>query len=141
MLRIVPDVNVLVSSALYIHGPSGRIRTAWHRGELALITTASIIADVDNVLHRPHILRKYPLTEELIQEFLTTLRKRTITMPARLDLRVVLDDPDDDVIIVAAVEAQADYIVSGDPHLKDLESYAGIPILPPADFVAREQIA
>ena len=33
-----------------------------------------------------------------------------------------------------------DYIISGDPHLKDLGGYAGIPIVSPADFVVREQI-
>ena len=141
MLKAVLDVNVLVSSTLQASGPSGRIRAAWQRGELTLITTNSIIADVENVLHRPHIFEKYPLTEELIQEFLATLRKRAIVTPATLDLHVVRDDPDDDTIIIAAVEAQADYIISGDPHLKNLGSYADIPILSPADFVIREQIS
>jgi len=141
MLKVVPDVNVLVSSALQARGPSGRIRAAWRRGELALVTTDAIIADVDKVLHRPHIFGKYPLTDELIQTFLVTLRKRAIVTPAHLHLHVVQDDPDDDIVIVAAVEAQADYIVSGDPHLKDLGSYADIPIVSPADFVVRERIS
>lgn len=140
MLKVVPDVNVLVSSALQARGPSGRIRTAWRRGELALATTASILADVGDVLHRPHILNKYPLTEALIQEFLTTLRRQAILTPAALDLRIVQDDPDDDVIIICGLEARADFIVSGDPHLKNLGNYAGIPILSPSEFVSRERI-
>jgi hypothetical protein len=50
-----------------------------------------------------------------------------------LDLKVVQDDPDDDKFIVAALEGDADYIVSGDPHLKKLEEYQGIRILSPAE--------
>ncbi len=39
--------------------------------------------------------------------------------------------------IIAAVEAHADCIISGDAHLKDLGEYQGIPILTPADFVTK----
>ena len=54
--------------------------------------------------------------------------------------KVVERDPEDDNIIIAAVEGKADCIVSGDRHLQDLDSYEDIPILSPSEFVARYNI-
>ena len=50
---------------------------------------------------------------------------------------VVIDDPDDDAVLACAVAATADLVVSGDPHLLKLEAYQGVPIVTPADAVAR----
>jgi predicted nucleic acid-binding protein len=41
----------------------------------------------------------------------------------------VPQDPDDDVVVAAAVESQAKYIISEDRHLLDLANYAQIKIL------------
>jgi predicted nucleic acid-binding protein len=38
-------------------------------------------------------------------------------------------DPDDDQVLAAAVAASADWIVSGDAHLLDLERHGGIDIV------------
>jgi len=47
------------------------------------------------------------------------------------------EDPDDDHILAAADTARVACIVTGDKHLLRLGSYKGIPILSPADFLAR----
>lgn len=46
-------------------------------------------------------------------------------------------DPDDDIFLELAVATHACCIVSGDPHLLTLHPFRGIPILKPADFLAR----
>jgi hypothetical protein len=40
------------------------------------------------------------------------------------------------MIIACALEGQADFIISGDHHLTDLEDYQGIKIVVPATFLA-----
>jgi predicted nucleic acid-binding protein len=52
-----------------------------------------------------------------------------------LNLAVVTRDPDDDKVIIAAIEGRAEYIVTGDADLIDLKSYQGITIIRPAEFV------
>jgi predicted nucleic acid-binding protein len=54
---------------------------------------------------------------------------------AQADAEQMSRDPDDEVFLAAAVAGGADYIVSGDNHLRELETYEGIPILAPAEFV------
>jgi predicted nucleic acid-binding protein len=56
-----------------------------------------------------------------------------VSPEVRID--VVKDDPDDDRVLECAVEARADYIVSGDRHLLALESYEAIRIVSPRQFV------
>ena len=143
MLRVVPDINVLVSSLIKQRGPIQRIQAAWEKDTLLFITSAPIIAKTDEVLHRDKIISLFPtpqLAEERIQRFLTTLRRRAVRVSHQLDLQIVAKDPEDDTIIIAAVEGHADCIISGDKHLKDLGEYEGIPILTPADFVTQYHI-
>ena len=50
-------------------------------------------------------------------------------------IRVVEADPSDNKFLEAAVTGQADYIVSGDKHLRDLKEFRGIAILTPSAFL------
>ena len=46
---------------------------------------------------------------------------------------IVTRDPADDAVLACALAAQADLIVSGDPHLRNLKIYHGIPIITATD--------
>ena len=61
------------------------------------------------------------------------LRVALIT-PGAILVEAVAVDPADDMVIACALEGQADFIISGDHHLTDLESYRGIKIIDPATF-------
>jgi len=52
-----------------------------------------------------------------------------------LKIKVIDQDPADDKFIIAALEARADYIVSGDQHLLELGAYKNIKIVSPREFV------
>lgn len=41
------------------------------------------------------------------------------------------------MFLEAAVGADAGYVVSGDPHLLEIDEYRGIEILPPDEFLDR----
>ena len=140
MLIIVPDVNILVSSLITPTGHAARIMDAWKRGELAVITSQVIISKVDEVLHRPHLLNAYPIDETDIRQLCFLLEEEAVVTPHALNLQVIEQDPEDNTILIAAVEGNADCIISGDRHLKDLGNYKDIPILSPAAFVDKYHI-
>lgn len=50
------------------------------------------------------------------------------------DITAVADDPDDHKFLEAAVAGDVDYLVSGDQHLLDLDSFRGISIVEPRSF-------
>jgi putative PIN family toxin of toxin-antitoxin system len=51
-------------------------------------------------------------------------------------LKVVVDDPDDDKVIECAVVGKADYIVTGDRHLLALGQYGNISIVKATQFIS-----
>ena len=50
-------------------------------------------------------------------------------MAAKSEFRAVPDDSDDDIVINAAYDGHADYIVTGDKHLLGMGEFRGIPII------------
>ncbi len=140
MLRIVPDVNVLVSGVLTPSGLPGRIMAAWRQNQIAFVVSLAIIEKTVEVLRRPHILNAFSIEESDIQDLRTFLTEEAVITPGTLDLQVVKEDPEDDTILIAAVEGKADCIVSGDRHLKNLGSYQNIPILSPSEFMSQYKI-
>ena len=64
---------------------------------------------------------------------MAVLNRYAVVVPGETIVRAV---PDDDAVLACAVEAEADYIVSGDRHLLVLGSYEGIHILRAAEFLA-----
>jgi uncharacterized protein len=62
-------------------------------------------------------------------------RSSVIVRPTAI-VAVVTDDPDDDRVIEAALEARAAFIVSGDRHLLGLGAWSGISIVRASELVA-----
>jgi len=50
------------------------------------------------------------------------------------NLKVIKEDPDDNIILESAISGKADYIITGDRHLLNLKEYLGIKILTNAEF-------
>ena len=48
---------------------------------------------------------------------------------------IIKDDPSDNKYLACAYEGEADYIVSGDHHLLDIETYRGTGILKAKSFL------
>ena len=135
MLKAVLDTNVLVSGLIkrWRGGiPDQIIRQA---DKFQLCLSEEILEDTHRVLHYPRIQKKYHLSEERIEEYLNDLRSIIFFVKDVPFLDVIKDDPDDNMVLACAVKANADYIVSGDPHLKKLEQYRGIKIVSPRKFL------
>jgi hypothetical protein len=47
----------------------------------------------------------------------------------------IKDDPEDNKYLAAAAEGKADFIISGDHHLRELGIFRGIRILSPSMFL------
>ncbi len=136
-LRVVLDTNVLVSGSLVGGGPSGRILQAARHKEFQILVCPAIIAEYREVMARPHIRHKYPLTTHVapaVMEFLEVIAE--MVFPTHIE-SVIADDPDDDILLACAVEGRASFIVSGDSHLKALGRYRGVEIVTPREFVSR----
>jgi putative PIN family toxin of toxin-antitoxin system len=135
-VRLVLDTNAAVSGLLW-HGNPGKLIDAAQAGSLTLYTTAALLAELHGVLSRDKFakhLQARRLTATQIFEGYAALA--TVVVAAIIP-PIVIDDPDDDAVLACAVSAKANLVVSGDPHLLRMADYQGVPIVTPAEGVAR----
>ena len=100
-----------------------------------MVTSAPLLRELQDVLSRPRISQRLGWSADERRKFLAALRDASILVFPKQKLRVVRADPSDDRVLEAAVEARADYIVSGDQHLLDIGSYDGSEIVSPVRFL------
>lgn len=136
MLRVVFDTNHLVSALISPHGKPAKILNAWKRGEVLLLVSEAILKEARRVLAYPKIRKTIRLSEGEIDDFMVQLSKQGLLVPAEIKVRVIEDDPSDDKFLSCAVEGKADYLVSGDKHLKALKEYRGVRIVSPGAFLS-----
>ena len=133
MIRVVVDSNIWVSSFIAPRGRYAALLTfIVEHGEL--VSSEAILAEVRDVVLRPRIAKKYGLDESTVDEQLQDIRTFTTVLATTPTLDAVPTDPDDNKIVACAVEAQAHFIISYDPHLTQLREYEGIRILTPQEF-------
>jgi len=133
-MRVVVESNVLVRALIMPYGTVGPVLLRLRHGDYTLLYAQSLLEELLDVLNQPRIRHKYGLTEEDIQTVvsLILLRGEAMTPEQRIS---ACRDPKDDKFLEVAVAGKADVIVSGDEDLLALHPFAGIPILPPADFL------
>ncbi len=129
------DTNVIISGSITDHGAPFEVIKRWEHGDFVLVVSDLILKEIERVFNYPKIKDKRHLTNEDIGKVMERLKKYSVSTPANIVIEAISDDPGDDNFIVAAVEGEADYIVSGDHHLKSLGSYQGIRIISPDEFL------
>ena len=129
-MHVVADTNTVVSGLLW-YGPPRQVLDAARMGTITLSTSASLLAELADVLQRLARANVTPYT--LVFGYAALAR---LVVPAPIE-PVVAADPDDDAVLACAVAACAEVIVSGDRELLALGSYEGIPIITAAQLMAR----
>ncbi len=134
-MKAVFDVGQYVSATIQVRGHPARLLSAWRAGQFELVTSAPILDDLRRVLFYPHIRKRHQWSDDEIHLFVESIALATTLTPGQLEVTAVEDDPSDNKILACAQEGQVDYIVASDAHLTKLESFAGIPIVPPRRFL------
>lgn len=135
-MRAVIDTGVLVSALIRRQGTTGNVLRALRDGSFTAIYTTDILVEIIDVLGRPALRAKYHIEPEDIVALINLIRLRgDLVIPDRKV--TACRDPKDDKFLEAALAGSADCVISGDADLLDLTPFEGIPILRPAEFLAR----
>lgn len=129
-MRVVLDTNVLISAIVFGGNPR-EILDAVFRGEIALYFSRFILEELEAVLGRP----KFGFPPEVIQTILTELNTAGTLFVPTIRIDGIKEDSGDNRMIECAVEANADYLVTGDAHLPDLKRYKQVKIMNPTDYL------
>jgi len=127
-LRIVPnrpravfDCVIFLQAAISNRGPAAIAFTAVEAGRVELLIADAILLEVEGVLNRPNIQRKFPqLSPDRIAAFLGRISDlATLVKDVSSDFRYERD-PDDEPYLNLAIVSKAEYLVTRDRDLLDL---------------------
>lgn len=136
MLKAVLDTSILVSAFLKHDGVNaavlrhGKDRYHFYLSEEILEETTRVLLTYER------IRKKYRYSDEEVLEYLQSLRIVAKQILKEVpDLKVIERDPKDNPVLACGLKIRADYIVSKDSHLTDLNEYRGIKIVSSEEFL------
>jgi uncharacterized protein len=135
-MRAVLDTNVLLSGLLW-RGPSYALLEQVRNGAVTFLSSPELLAELAEVLARPKFDAVLSRSSSSREQMLVQVRMLAEVIDPPPLAQPVCRDPDDDAVLALARAAQADVIVSGDDDLLSLVSFDSIPILNPAQALAR----
>ena len=136
-LRAVIDTNLFISGLFARDSLSAQLQNLWINQEFELITSVEIIKEISRVLNYPRIQERFKPTEENIRRFFRLIFRKAIISKDIYHTDKIVDDPTDNKFLACALEKKADYIVSRDPHLRNLKHYHGIQIVDATTFIEK----
>lgn len=131
-MKVVLDTNVLVSGLLNPFGVPGEIVRMIGGPGLTLCVDARILAEYEEVLHRP----RFQIDPQKTREFMDGIRHASEIYPAD-PLIHPLPDPDDEPFLAVAISSKADCLVTGNLKHFPAALRQGIKVIPPGDFISR----
>lgn len=130
-MKAVLDTNVLIAAFLTEGLCSGLLVRARKRA-FSLVLCDEIISEFEGILKK-----KFKISPADISEISAIVSEAAFEiLPVLHSIPDVCRDPKDNMIIACAVDAQADYIVTGDEDLLILRRYENIVIVNPRTFEA-----
>lgn len=129
-MRIICDTNLLISGVLFKGNPRSILRLA-SEGRIENCISPEILQEAEEVLRRP----KFGLAPEDVSAILETFQHTFTLVVPTTRVNIIKEDPDDNIILEAALAAQASCVVSGDSHLLAIHSWRGIRIVSPSEFL------
>lgn len=136
-LKAVIDTNLFISGLFGRDSISAKLQDLWINQRFELVTSLEIIREVSRVLQYPRIRQKFSPKDETLKRFFRLIFRKAIITKDIYKTDRITDDPSDNMFLGSALEAKADYIVSRDPHLRDLKHYQDIQIVDDSTFAKK----
>lgn len=128
MIQAVLDTGVLIAAVLSAKGAPAELLRLWLDGVFEIVVSEKLLDELDRVLRRSKFRPYISIREvELYLALLGRWAERAADGPTELSYTA---DPNDDYLVALAVTAEADFLVSGDKHLLEVENSA-VPALTP----------
>jgi putative PIN family toxin of toxin-antitoxin system len=129
-MRAIIDTNVFVSS--FFGGIPLKVIEYWFSGRLTLCVSKPILKEYFEVLSRFEF-EDNSLLYRLMSAFERNFNLLFVNNPK--EQLWIKEDPADNKFIACAIALNADYIVSGDTHIRKLKNIRKIKIVSPAEMI------
>ncbi len=135
--KLVLDTNILVSALIAREGQPAKVFEKLILGEVENNSSKEIIGELKEVFGRKEITKR--TTAKARQFILRHYLNNSIQVLPKSRIKVVEHDSDNKFLEVA-VEAKAQFIITGDQHLLKLKKFNEIKIITAKQFMESDRI-
>jgi putative PIN family toxin of toxin-antitoxin system len=123
-----------VSAAVASRGALRDLIDAWlTQRAFVVVSSEEILDDAQEALERSYFAKRLSRSDRV--DFMALIRREVILVTPRTEVHAVVKDPDDDLVLAAAVDGEARYLVTGDRGLLDVASFRGVEIVTARQFM------
>ncbi|MBZ4687511.1 MAG: uncharacterized protein PWQ96_1367 [Clostridia bacterium] len=134
-MRVVIDTNVLISGMLSKKSYPAAILDGWIMNRFQPVVSPELVEEYSKVLIRKKFERLGSVRKRLaLLEKLLNFPWITLVYPEE-KLKIIAEDPKDDMVLECAVAGKAKRIVTGDEHLLKLRFFRKIEIVTSRHFI------
>lgn len=132
-MNVVLDTSVYISILLSGRGAGAWIIALWNDKKFQVVISPAIFEELLNVSDRPYIAVRIDPQRKLA--LLRRLRHDVVWVDGSNEA-VGLDDPEDNILLSAALDGRCDFIVTWDKTLLRQKMCQGVRIINPDQFVS-----
>lgn len=129
-LKVVFDTNIYISAIIFGGNPRQCLELARNK-EINLFYSKAILLELSDKLQN-----KFNWSVQEVIEVLEGIAQSAYLVDPEIKVSFIKSDPSDNRVLEAALEAKADYIITGDKkHLLSQAKFQKIPILSAKQFL------
>lgn len=130
MIKVILDTNIIIS-AIVFGGKPREVFDLIQSGRIQAYITPFIIFELKEVL-----TKKFDFNDEKLKEVEGTITNSFVDISPKISLNLVKEYPLDNKILEAALEAKADYLITGDKkHILPLKKIKKTRIVTAKEFL------
>jgi uncharacterized protein len=130
LIAAVLDTSVIIAGYRSTYGASREIIRLWREEQ-----QFQLILSDDILIEWTRVLLNHGVTEVVLENFIAALHTNALLTDNSYIVYRITEDPSDNVFLAAALEGQAQYVVSLDRHLLSVKYYHGTQIVRPNLFL------
>lgn len=130
MIKVILDTNIIVSSIVF-GGKPRDIFDLIQENKIQAFASSFILYELEEVL-----TKKFNFNDEKLKDVKDLIKKNFIIISPKSTIDVIKNYPLDNKILEVAVEAKADYLITGDKkHILKLKKIKKTKIVSPEEFL------
>ncbi len=132
MLRIVIDTNVVVSALLKPQSNPALILSLFIQGDCKVCLSKEIFTEYEEVLARDKFKG---LDETEVKKLLSIFKRRALWVAPKVLIYDAAKEPADNAFLECALEAKADFLITGNIHHFPVKEFHHTQIVTPSEFL------
>lgn len=116
--RVTFDTNIFFHALIRRRNTANHLMALWLDDQFLLVLSQPIVDEVERVVSRPHLIRKYRYTPEAIANLMDLLTHRAVIVEAPFSHQLCRDT-DDNHVVDCAIWGRVQFLVSYDKDLSD----------------------